>query len=55
MIQETITRLPDGVEGNRPKRAREIREGASDSAEEPYGEEDRAHRVAAPAVEGSRE
>jgi cation transport regulator len=43
--------LPDSVKRNLPKHAREIYRAAYNSAEEQYGEEDRAHRVAWSAVE----
>jgi cation transport regulator len=43
--------LLDNVKNNLPKRAQEIYKEAFNSAEEQYGEEDRAHRVAWSAVE----
>jgi cation transport regulator len=46
-----ITQLPDNVKNNLPKGAQEIYKEAFNSAEEQYGEEDRAHRVAWSAVE----
>ena len=46
-----ITRLPDGAKNNLPKHAQEIYKEAFNSAEEQYGEESRAHRVAWSAVE----
>ena len=46
-----ITQLPDGVKNNLPKHAQEIYKEAFNSAEEQYGEEGRAHRVAWGAVE----
>ena len=46
-----ITQLPDNVKDNLPKDAQEIYKEAFNSAEEQYGEEDRAHRVAWSAVE----
>ena len=46
-----ITQLPDGVKNNLPKHAQEIYKEAFNSAEEQYGEESRAHRVAWGAVE----
>jgi cation transport regulator len=46
-----ITQLPDGVKNNLPKGAQEIYKEAFNSAEDQYGEEDRAHRVAWSAVE----
>lgn len=48
---ENLTDLPDGVRGNLPEHAQEIYRAAFDSAEEQYGEESRAHRVAWSAVE----
>ncbi len=50
-----ITRLPDSVKNNPPKHAREIYKEAFNSAEDQYGEEDRAHRVAWSAVENKYE
>ena len=41
-----ITQLPDGVKNNLPKHAQEIYKEAFNSAEEQYGEEGRADRVA---------
>jgi cation transport regulator len=41
----------DGVKKNIPKHAQEIYKEAFNSAQEQYGEEDRAHRVAWSAVE----
>jgi len=46
-----ITQLPDNVKNNLPKHAQEIYKEAFNSAEEQYGEESRAHRVAWSAVE----
>ena len=46
-----ITQLPDSVRNNLPKHAQEIYKEAFNSAEEQYGEERRAHRVAWSAVE----
>ncbi|MBA3387744.1 MAG: ChaB family protein [Rubrobacter sp.] len=43
--------LPKGVKDNLPKQAQEIYKEAFNSAEEQYGEESRAHRVAWSAVE----
>jgi cation transport regulator len=51
MPYEKITDLPDSVRNNLPKRAQEIYKEAYNSAEEQYGEESRAHRVAWSAVE----
>ncbi len=46
-----ITQLPDSVKNNLPKHAQQIYKEAFNSAEEQYGEESRAHRVAWSAVE----
>jgi cation transport regulator len=46
-----LTDLPDSVRNNLPKHAQEIYKEAFNSAEEQYGEESRAHRVAWSAVE----
>jgi hypothetical protein len=46
MPYKQITQLPDSVKNNLPKGAQEIYKEAINSAEEQYGEEDRAHRVA---------
>jgi cation transport regulator len=51
MPYKHITQLPDSVKNNLPKHAQEIYKEAFNSAEEQYGEEDRAHRVAWSAVE----
>jgi cation transport regulator len=51
MPYKQITQLPDSVKNNLPKHAQEIYKEAFNSAEEQYGEEDRAHRVAWSAVE----
>jgi len=51
MPYKQITQLPDCVNNNLPKHAQEIYKGAFNSAEEHYGEEDRAHRVVWSAVE----
>ena len=48
---EELDDLPDSVKKNLPKHAREIYRAAYNSAEEQYGEESRAHRVAWSAVE----
>jgi cation transport regulator len=48
---EQITQLPNSVRNNLPKHAQEIYKEAFNSAEDQYGEEDRAHRVAWSAVE----
>ncbi len=50
-----ITQLPDNVKNNLPKHAQEIYKEAFNSAEEQYGEESRAHRVAWSAVENKYE
>lgn len=41
-----LTDLPDSVRNNLPEHAQEIYRTAYNSAEEQYGEEERAHRVA---------
>jgi len=46
-----LSDLPDSVMNNLPKHAQEIYLAAFISAEEQYGEESRAHRVAWGAVE----
>jgi len=51
MPYKQITQLPDSVKKNLPKHAQEIYKEAFNSAEDQYGEEDRAHRVACSAVE----
>ena len=51
MPYENLSDLPDGVRNNAPKHVREIYRAAFNSAEEEYGEESRAHRVAWGAVE----
>jgi cation transport regulator len=51
MPYKQITQLPDSVKNNLPKHAQEIYKEAFNSAEDRYGEEDRAHRVAWSAVE----
>jgi cation transport regulator len=55
MPYKQITQLPDNVKNNLPKHAQEIYKEAFDSAEDQYGEEDRAHRVAWSAVENKYE
>ena len=50
-----ISELPDSVKNNLPKHAQEIYKEAFNSAEEQYGEESRAHRVAWSAVENKYE
>ncbi len=51
MPYEKLSDLPDSVRNNLPKHAQEIYKEAYNSAEEQYGEESRAHRVAWSAVE----
>ncbi|MDQ3659358.1 MAG: ChaB family protein [Rubrobacteraceae bacterium] len=51
MPYEKVLDLPKGVKDNLPKQAQEIYKEAFNSAEEQYGEESRAHRVAWSAVE----
>jgi cation transport regulator len=55
MPYKQITQLPDNVKNNLPKHAQEIYKEAFNSAEDQYGEEDRAHRVAWSAVENKYE
>jgi cation transport regulator len=55
MPYEQITQLPDNVKNNLPKHAQEIYKEAFNSAEDQYGEESRAHRVAWSAVENKYE
>ncbi len=55
MPYEKLTDLPDRVRNNLPKHAQEIYKEAFNSAEEQYGEESRAHRVAWSAVENKYE
>jgi cation transport regulator len=50
-----ISELPDSVKNNLPKHAQEIYKEAFNSAEDQYGEESRAHRVAWSAVENKFE
>ncbi len=51
MPYKQISQLPDGVKNNLPKGDQEIYKEAYNSAEDQYGEESRAHRVAWSAVE----
>ena len=51
MPYEKVLDLPKGVKDNLPKHAQEIYKEAFNSAEEQYGEESRAHRIAWSAVE----
>ena len=55
MPYDELTDLPDSVRNNLPKHAQEIYRAAYNSAEEQYGEEERAHRVAWGAVENKYE
>ncbi len=50
-----LTDLPESVRSHLPKHAQEIYRAAYNSAEEQYGEESRAHRVAWSAVENKYE
>ena len=52
---DNLSDLPDSVRNNLPKHAQEIYRAAYNSAEDQYGEEDRAHRVAWSAVENKYE
>lgn len=51
MPYENKSDLPKGVRNNLPAHAQDIYKEAFNSAEEEYGEESRAHRVAWGAVE----
>ena len=51
MPYENLSDLPDSVRNNVPKHAQEISRAAFNSAEDRYGEESRAHRVAWSAME----
>jgi cation transport regulator len=55
MPYEQITQLPDNVKTNLPSHAQEIYKEAFNPAEDQYGEESRAHRVAWTAVESKYE
>jgi cation transport regulator len=55
MPYDSLSDLPDSVRNNLPKHAQEIHKEAFNSAEEQYGEESRAHRVAWSAVENKYE
>jgi cation transport regulator len=55
MPYDKVTDLPENVRNNLPKHAQEIYYAAYNSAEEQYGEEERAHRVAWSAVENEYE
>ncbi len=48
---EELSDLPESVRSHLPKHAQEIYRAAYNSAEDQYGEESRAHRVAWSAVE----
>lgn len=50
MPYDSVSDLPDSVRDNLPKHAQEIYKESFNSAEEQYGEEERAHRVAWSAV-----
>jgi cation transport regulator len=51
MPYDNLSDLPDSVRNNLPKHTQEIYRGVYNSAEDRYGEESRAHRVAWSAVE----
>ena len=55
MPYDNLSDLPDSVRNNLPRHAQEIYRAAYNSAEDQYGEEDRAHRVAWSAVENKYE
>jgi cation transport regulator len=55
MPYDKLTDLPDRMRNNLPEHAQEIYKEAFNSAEEQYGEESRAHRVAWSAVENKYE
>ncbi len=55
MPYDDLSDLPDSVRNNLPKHAQEIYRAAYNSAEEQYGKEERAHRVAWSAVENKYE
>ena len=55
MPYDNLSNLPDSVRNNLPKHAQEIYRAAYNSAEDQYGEESRAHRVAWSAVENKYE
>jgi cation transport regulator len=52
---DNLSDLPDSVRNNLPRHAQEIYRAAYNSAEDQYGEESRAHRVAWSAVENKYE
>ncbi len=51
MPYEELSDLPESVRSHLPKHAQEIYRAAYNSAQDQYGEESRAHRVAWSAVE----
>ena len=51
MPYNKLTDLPDSVRNNLPKHAQEICRATYNSAEEQYGEEERAHRAVWSVVE----
>ena len=55
MPYDNLSDLPDSVRNNLPRHAQEIYRAAYNSAEDQYGEESRAHRVAWSAVENKYE
>ena len=55
MPYDTLDDLPESVRRNLPHHAQEIYRAAYNSAEDRYGEESRAHRVAWSAVENKYE
>jgi cation transport regulator len=55
MPYDKLSDLPDNVRNNLPEHAQEIYRAAYNSAEDEYGDEERAHRVAWSAVEGKYE
>jgi cation transport regulator len=55
MPYDNLGDLPDGVRNNLPEHAQEIYRAAYNSAEDQYGEESRAYRVAWSAVENKYE
>jgi cation transport regulator len=55
MPYDKLIDLPERVRSNLPQHAQEIYKEAFNSAEEQYGEESRAHRVAWSAVENKYE
>jgi cation transport regulator len=52
---DNLSDLPESVRNNLPRHAHEIYRATFNSAEEQYGEEERAHRVAWSAVENKYE